>query len=141
MVKLFTPLVLGMTMLVLCLTGGRISVAPELWASSLLAFALLPVILAVIAYRARNALPAGGSITTDGKIRAALVGAGAVLSVGLMLSIEEALGFSEENVATNWGILGTLLLALVAVVVDLPFCRPARLLAGACFSDLAAWPS
>jgi len=55
---------------------------------------------------------------TSGKIRAALVGAGAALSAALLLSIAEALGLSEQEMTDDWGIVGTLLLALVAVAVD-----------------------
>jgi len=55
---------------------------------------------------------------TSGKIRAALVGAGAALSAALLLSIAEALGLSEQEMTDDWGIVGTFFLALVAVAVD-----------------------
>jgi len=58
-----------------------------------------------------------------GKIRAALVGAGAALAAALLLSIAEEIGFSDNDVTSNWGIAGTLLVALVAVAVDLYIAR------------------
>jgi len=118
MIRLFTPLVLGITLVVSILAIARVALSPGSWVSSLLALAFLPAALSAIVLRARLASESTKSMKTSGKIRAALVGAGAALSAALLLSIAEALGLSEQEMTDDWGIVGTLFLALVAVAVD-----------------------
>ncbi|GAB4187689.1 MAG: hypothetical protein Tsb002_13190 [Wenzhouxiangellaceae bacterium] len=119
MIRLFTPLVLGTTLVVSALAIARFVLSPDSWASSLLALAFLPLALGAIAIRARLASQSKKNIQTSGKVRAAIVGGGVALSAALLFSIAEALGFSERAMADEWGIVGTLLLALIAVAVDL----------------------
>jgi len=118
MIRLFTPLVLGITLVVSILAIARVALSPGSWVSSLLALVFLPAALSAIVLRARLASESTKSMKTSGKIRAALVGAGAALSAALLLSIAEALGLSEQEMTDDWGIVGTLLLAFVAVAVD-----------------------
>lgn len=119
MIRLFTPLVVGVTLVVSALAIGRMVLSPETWPSSLVALAFLPLVLGVLAFRARRDAASGKGVRTFGKVRAALVGAGAALGAGLMLSMAESFGFSEQTVAGKWGTFGTLLIAFVAVVADL----------------------
>lgn len=119
MIRLFTPLVLGTTLVVSILAIVRFLLSPEAWISSLLALAFLPLALGAMVLRARLVSQPKESMKAPGKIRAALVGAGAALTAGLLLSIADALGFSEDEIRGDWGIIGTLLLAIVAVAVDL----------------------
>lgn len=119
MIRLFTPLVLGTTLVVSALAIGRVVLSPDSWISSLLALAFLPLAFGTIVIRARLTSQSAGTTKTSGKIRAALVGAGAALAAALLLSIAEALGFSEREVTEDWGIVGTLLLSLIVVAGDL----------------------
>jgi len=123
MIRLFTPLVLGTTFVVSVLAVGRITVSPDSWISSIVALSFLPLALGAIALQARLTSKHSRSMKAPGKIRAALVGAGAALAAALLLSIAEEIGFSDNDVTSNWGIAGTLLVALVAVAVDLYIAR------------------
>jgi len=123
MIRLFTPLVLGTTFVVSVLAVGRITVSPDSWISSIVALSFLPLALGAIALQARLTSKHSRSMKAPGKIRAALVGAGAALAAALLLSIAEEIGFSDNDVTNNWGIAGTLLVALVAVAVDLYIAR------------------
>ena len=118
MIRLFTPLVLATTLIVSVLAIVRILLLPESWISSLLALAFLPLVLGALVLRARSTAMPEESFKAPGKIRAALVGAGAALTAGLLLSIADPLGFSEDELRGKWGIIGTLLIAFVAVAVD-----------------------
>jgi hypothetical protein len=119
MIRLFTPLVLGTTLVVAVLAIGRFALSPDSWMSSLLSLAFLPIVLGAIVIRARHGSQPSRNVETSGKIRAGLVGAGVALAAALLLSIAEALGYSEQEMTDKWGIVGTLFLALIAIAVDL----------------------
>ncbi|MDY7093609.1 MAG: hypothetical protein SX243_11625 [Acidobacteriota bacterium] len=119
MTRLFTPLVLGTTVVVSVLAIIRLVLSPDSWASSLLALAFLPLALGVMVLRERASRQPARDTRTSGKMRAAIVGAGAALAAALLLSIAEAFGFSELDFGGNWPVVGTLLIALIAVAVDL----------------------
>ena len=126
MIKLRTPLVLGTVLVVTVLCVVRLVLLPESWASSLVALAFFPVATGVLLIRSRSALELGRAIMVSGKTRAALVGAGVLLAVSLLLSITDNIGLTEQSGGGAGGTLIAMLSAIMAVAVDLLSARLER---------------
>lgn len=126
MIKLRTPLVSGTVLVVTVLCVVRLVLLPESWASSLAALAFFPIAIGVLLIRSRSAPELGRARMVSGKTRAALVGAGVLLAVSLLLSITDNIGLTGQSGSGAGGTLIAMLSATVAVAVDLLSARLER---------------
>ena len=126
MIKLKTPLVIGTVIVVTVLSIVRMVIAPESWASSLVALAFLPLAIGILVNRARSASDPERARKISGKLRAALVGAGVLLATSLLLSITDSLGLTGQSGGGRGRFLVTILPAIVAVAADLLSARLER---------------
>ena len=120
MIRLLTPLVVGIVLAVSVLAVARLVLLPDLWMSSICALVFMPGALGILVLRARFGSQSTGSIKASGSIRAALVGAGTALAVALLLSITDEFGLIPEQFAdSNLRSLAALVPAFGAVAFDL----------------------
>ena len=126
MIKLRTPLVLGTVLVVTVLCVVRLVLLPESWASSLAALTFFPIATGVLLIRSRSAPELGRARMVLGKTRAAIVGAGVLLAVSLLLSITDNIGLTGQSGGGAGGPLIAMLSAIVAVAVDLLSARLER---------------
>jgi len=118
MVKIRTPLVIGTVLVVAVLCVVRLVLLPESWASSLAALAFLPIAVGVLVIRSRSASDPERARKVSGRLRAALVGAGVLLAISLLLSITDNIGLTGQSGGGGGRTLIVMLSAIVAVAAD-----------------------
>ncbi|MFT7470153.1 MAG: peptidoglycan/LPS O-acetylase OafA/YrhL [Kiritimatiellia bacterium] len=118
MINIRTPLVIVTVLVVAVLCVVRLVLLPESWASSLAALAFFPIAIGVLVIRSRSSSDPERSRKISGKLRAALVASGALLTSSLLLSITDSIGLTGQTGDGGGHTLIIMLSAIVAVATD-----------------------